>query len=621
MDTSLVAPGALLNGTGNVPSALQPGISTGMQGPVVPASIQLASAGQVSVLPDSSISSAGSMMHLSSAGASVSSTSPGLIVGNPADVGLAGTNASELRTLLQKIGAQLLPIYDDNSTGGEEDIVLYRPTEESWNLWLKEQKMYCKWNTHKRANYRKANKRIQAGALDFKYVYLCNHAKRYTSQHNPDVPPEKRRRGKETIKVGCHAKIVARQYTDANQIEIRYWWRHNGHAPPRPIDCLVDRDDAGRQEWLRLRVCQLYTMEPFMDLALFTVEEVASFEQDPILMSSLPEIFHVLHIKPSSIYNMVREQLVQSSNWPDSPVRKKVRMWQELFSELNSTLGLFYQKNGALDDVPLSSLRELLVSAKAQNRRFYEVLFPSIPPSLVGSAGSIPTVSQLQVQQAAQVSPYQSQALSPAQPHQSQQQQHLPLPQAASQHLQDNSVDQKSLLLPNHSLQQLHQSPHLTASQGLQTPVILSPVQTHAQVPAPPPPPRPPPPQSSRQQQPQDPLLDTVSVIQGHTIHVHPQIGYHTSQQTQVQRGRTQDDQQQQHNASGGDLQQPSQQPHTAATTQLMSEQQQQHHQQQQHNEQQPSPMVPQQHLAQAYNAMYGQGYSIPTMLSRAPNV
>lgn len=64
---------------------------------------------------------------------------------------------NDLQSTLQRLSALLLPIYDENTTGGEEDVVLFRSTEEAFNLWLKEQKMYMKWNTHKRADYRKKN--------------------------------------------------------------------------------------------------------------------------------------------------------------------------------------------------------------------------------------------------------------------------------------------------------------------------------------------------------------------------------------------------------------------------------------------------------------------------------
>ncbi|KAK9234708.1 hypothetical protein V1525DRAFT_412256 [Lipomyces kononenkoae] len=304
---------------------------------------------------------------------------------------LAGS--SELRGALQRIGAQLLPVYDESSTVGEEEVVIYRPSEAAWNLWLKEQKMYMRWNTHKRADYRKENKRIQAGALDFKYVYLCNHAKTYTAQHNPNVPPEKRRKGKETIKVGCHAKIVARQYTDANQIEIRYRWRHNGHTVPSQIDVLMKKDNSGIKEWLGLRVGQLYTTEPFMDLVRFTAQEFAAFEQDPANMAALPEIYRLLRIKPSDTYSLIREQLLQSATWPDNAARK-AQIWQELISECNGALHMLYQKNGFLDDVPLASMWEHLAGVKAHNRRLRDILYGQ-PVAVARPQISLPQQGQI----------------------------------------------------------------------------------------------------------------------------------------------------------------------------------------------------------------------------------
>ncbi|KAK9368610.1 hypothetical protein V1509DRAFT_623404 [Lipomyces kononenkoae] len=351
---------------------------------------------------------------------------------------LAGS--SELRGALQRIGAQLLPVYDESSTVGEEEVVIYRPSEAAWNLWLKEQKMYMRWNTHKRADYRKENKRIQAGALDFKYVYLCNHAKTYTAQHNPNVPLEKRRKGKETIKVGCHAKIVARQYTDANQIEIRYRWRHNGHTPPSQIDVLMKKDDSGIKEWLGLRIGQLYTTEPFMDLVRFTAQEFAVFEQDPANMAALPEIYRLLRIKPSDIYSLVREQLLQSATWPDN-VARKAQIWQELISEYNGALHLLYQKNGFLDDVPLASMWEHLAGVKAHNRRLRDILYGQqvavTRPQVPLQQGQIVQMAQQNEQLASPQTPFIHEVISAApvlthqQQQQYQQQQHSLLRQAA----------------------------------------------------------------------------------------------------------------------------------------------------------------------------------------------
>ncbi|KAK9447967.1 uncharacterized protein V1518DRAFT_419335 [Limtongia smithiae] len=282
------------------------------------------------------------------------------------------SNTDQLRAALRRIGAQLLPMYDDNTTS-EEEIVLYRATEAAWTLWLTEQKIYAKWNTHKKADYRKENKRIQAGALDFKYVYLCNHAKKYTSQHNPTIPFEKQRRGKETIKVGCHAKIVARQYTDSDQIEIRYRWRHNGHLPPVPLDILRKREARGIHEWLMLRVGQLYTTEEFMDLVRFSTQDIGAFESSPAEMAGLPEIFRVLKIRPMEVYAMVREQLAQSATWPDNASRK-LQIWQDLCAEGSSTMELLTKASDVLDKVALSGLWEHLSTMKAANRRLREIL-------------------------------------------------------------------------------------------------------------------------------------------------------------------------------------------------------------------------------------------------------
>ncbi|KAK9352084.1 hypothetical protein V1523DRAFT_452013 [Lipomyces doorenjongii] len=326
------------------------------------------------------------------------------------------TGSNELRYALQRIGAQLLPVYDESSTIGEEEVVIYRPSEAAWNLWLKEQKMYMRWNTHKRADYRKENKRIQAGALDFKYVYLCNHAKTYTAQHNPNVPLEKRRKGKETIKVGCHAKIVARQYTDANKLR-------------SDIDGDTT-DDSGIKEWLGLRIGQLYTTEPFMDLVRFTAQEFAAFEQDAANMVTLPEIYRLLRIKPSDIYSLIREQLLQSASWPDNAARK-AQIWQELISESNAALHMLYQKNGFLDDVPLASMWEHLAGVKAHNRRLRDILYghPGAVPRAqipLSQQGQIVSISQQNGQLQSPQTPFTHEVISaaPVLTHQQQQQQH-----------------------------------------------------------------------------------------------------------------------------------------------------------------------------------------------------
>ncbi|KAK9329878.1 hypothetical protein V1520DRAFT_154521 [Lipomyces starkeyi] len=364
------------------------------------------------------------------------------------------TGSNELRYALQRIGAQLLPVYDESSTIGEEEVVIYRPSEAAWNLWLKEQKMYMRWNTHKRADYRKENKRIQAGALDFKYVYLCNHAKTYTAQHNPNVPLEKRRKGKETIKVGCHAKIVARQYTDANQIEIRYRWRHNGHAPPSQIDVLMKKDDSGIKEWLGLRIGQLYTTEPFMDLVRFTAQEFAAFEQDAANMATLPEIYRLLRIKPSDIYSLIREQLLQSASWPDNAARK-AQIWQELISESNAALHLLYQKNGFLDDVPLASMWEHLAGVKAHNRRLRDILYgqPGAVPRAqipLSQEGQIVSISQHNGQLPSPQTPFTHEVISaaPVLTHQQQQQQQQQQLQQQQQQQQHNMIRQTSQVNP-----------------------------------------------------------------------------------------------------------------------------------------------------------------------------
>lgn len=172
---------------------------------------------------------------------------------------------------------------------------------------------------------------------------------------------------------------MARQYTDANQIEIRYRWRHNGHSPPSPLECLIKRDDAGRREWLELRVGQLYTTEPFMELSRYKAEEFAAFEQSAMNMNSLPEIYRLLRIKPSQIVELMRAQVMHSAELPDNSARK-MQLWQELFAEYNSTVNLLYQKNGYLEDVSLTALWEHLGVVKAYNRRLREILFPQGRP-------------------------------------------------------------------------------------------------------------------------------------------------------------------------------------------------------------------------------------------------
>ncbi|ODQ76819.1 hypothetical protein LIPSTDRAFT_144290 [Lipomyces starkeyi NRRL Y-11557] len=216
----------------------------------------------------------------------------------------------------------------------------------------------------------------------------------------------------------------------------------------------MKKDDSGIKEWLGLRIGQLYTTEPFMDLVRFTAQEFAAFEQDAANMATLPEIYRLLRIKPSDIYSLIREQLLQSASWPDNAARK-AQIWQELISESNAALHLLYQKNGFLDDVPLASMWEHLAGVKAHNRRLRDILYgqPGAVPRAqipLSQEGQIVSISQHNGQLPSPQTPFTHEVISaaPVLTHQQQQQQQQQQLQQQQQQQQHNMIRQTSQVNP-----------------------------------------------------------------------------------------------------------------------------------------------------------------------------
>ncbi|KAK9358529.1 hypothetical protein V1504DRAFT_477873 [Lipomyces starkeyi] len=127
------------------------------------------------------------------------------------------------------------------------------------------------------------DKREQHNNVNFKLVYYCDHRGHYSPQHKENVSPRKRRNGKETIRTGCHARLVARQFSQSQIIQVEFYWLHNEHEPGSAKDILLSRNNPAVKKWIDIKVSQYYNTHSFKELLRLSESELA---QESALVSN-----------------------------------------------------------------------------------------------------------------------------------------------------------------------------------------------------------------------------------------------------------------------------------------------------------------------------------------------
>ncbi|KAI7871786.1 hypothetical protein BDF14DRAFT_905180 [Spinellus fusiger] len=87
-----------------------------------------------------------------------------------------------------------------------------------------------------------------------KTYYICDHAGTYKRKTSSNEPPLKKlRKTKESIKVGCTAKLTKTVFFNGN-IGVMYIWKHINHNPLELSDMVSSRLPTAIKLWIKKQV-------------------------------------------------------------------------------------------------------------------------------------------------------------------------------------------------------------------------------------------------------------------------------------------------------------------------------------------------------------------------------
>ncbi|KAK9233785.1 hypothetical protein V1525DRAFT_436250 [Lipomyces kononenkoae] len=207
-----------------------------------------------------------------------------------------------------------------------ELMMFYFSAKEELEAWTEEQRLYCNWNENS-GNINSVvqkDKRQRSDSVNFKLIYYCDRRGHYSPRHKEGLSPTKKRNGKETIKTGCHARFVAKQFSMSGTIQVEFYWKHEGHEPGSAKDIALSRNHPAVKKWIDAKVSQYYNTHSFRELWRLSESELAK-----VLDSNTDVIFASVRVTFMDVYNALR---------------KKAREESELATDLSSSATLWATK-------------------------------------------------------------------------------------------------------------------------------------------------------------------------------------------------------------------------------------------------------------------------------------
>lgn len=161
-------------------------------------------------------------------------------------------NSENIHNSLKK---RVMPVYS------EEEVTIRFANECEYNDWvLNIANNHAVWIYHINHKIKKNAQFVGKPLINPLPVestyYFCDHSFSLKKKTPTEAEPEtKRRRTKESKKIGCTARYIKYLMTD-NSIEVLYKWQHVGHDPSKIEEVIKAGLPADVKEWLKKYVEQ-----------------------------------------------------------------------------------------------------------------------------------------------------------------------------------------------------------------------------------------------------------------------------------------------------------------------------------------------------------------------------
>ncbi|UZJ54297.1 hypothetical protein CBS101457_003617 [Exobasidium rhododendri] len=214
-----------------------------------------------------------------------------------------------------------LKFYQDLSKvippAADKPIVEYSFRLQNWILWLDERQLGSRWV---RSKVRRAGDVGLQEGLDWRETWTCDHAGPYRCKKNSNLSPQKKRKGKISIKTGCMATITASKVKNADNILVSWRHEHGGHNPMSVKDWRASSLSEHIRTWVKERIAEGRDWRSIHDLL-----RIKELEID-LLDSTSTRLPQALRLTRQDVYNILRQQLVAVSR-KDPDLMKSLESW------------------------------------------------------------------------------------------------------------------------------------------------------------------------------------------------------------------------------------------------------------------------------------------------------
>ncbi|KAI7870060.1 hypothetical protein BDF14DRAFT_1741585 [Spinellus fusiger] len=193
----------------------------------------------------------------------------------------------------------------------EEIINICFDTELDFQIWFKNVAAHHASWTIRTTHYSSANFKLVEGLPESSIAmiklpkemtyYICDHAGTYKKKTSSNEPPlKKQRKTKESIKVGCTAKLTKTILYNSN-VEVMYIWKHINHSPLELSDMVSSRLPTAIKWWIKKQVDSNMDWKAIKAGLCMTDEELDTFN----LSNVIPKIPAGLIISYQDVQNII----------------------------------------------------------------------------------------------------------------------------------------------------------------------------------------------------------------------------------------------------------------------------------------------------------------------------
>ncbi|CEP17264.1 hypothetical protein [Parasitella parasitica] len=237
---------------------------------------------------------------------------------------------------------RIIPVYS------EDEVIIRFSNEREYNDWaINIANSHAKWIYHvnhtSKKHFNLLGKLLVTPVRVQSTHYYCDHSFYVkVKKRNPDAAETepKRRKTKETKKIGCTARFV-KYLMSYYSIEVAYKWQHVGHDPSKIEEMIKSGLPDDVKDWLKKYVEQDFDWKQIKRLLRLDEQRLEEIEKNPEYGAFPKSLF----IKYKDIKNLIDARIAKLTRKNPND-KESVMLWMESFREDNYYVLQDFQVNG-----------------------------------------------------------------------------------------------------------------------------------------------------------------------------------------------------------------------------------------------------------------------------------